>query len=1236
MENLFNFQTKIEYKINKNKKDNNENSKIKIFNEEFVKNNEPNFKMVYNGKESNLTPFLEISSNKLTSIVEIVLHQTNEITNLSGMFYGCDRLYSCSSLSKLNVENVIDISGLFRNCINILKLPDISNWNTSNVNNMSYIFSGCNSLYSLPDISKWNTSNVTDFSYMFYGCKTTPELPDISKWDTSKGIKMNNMFQGCSTLKKLPDISKWDVGSVTNMSFMFYGCQIISSLPDISIWDTKEVVNMSSMFYLCSGLNSLPDLDKWNVLNLKKYSFMFAMCKPTLNIPAFSRYSSQALNSNNSCSVPRAETQKNVNIKKTSIYSSLNPESLNNSYSKNYLCCPQCKGIPEMFIKNNEIALLTCDYCGFDENIPISDILNASSKWIGRVFYNCNIHKEKEKAFANKFCLNCNILLCKKCESNHTLIKEDEEHELEFICDLDTNFCEKHSSIITKFCQTCSTYICNICIKNEHKAHNIKTTDKNEKLNFDFLKKYYLILNQGKHEKIRILEKIEKSFGEDELDIKYQLLQFFKKDLKDIEDFKKLGKIIYFSSKKIKPGNYKEKIIDNYISLFNYIISLSNDENIKIFRKLVQEKIDEFKIISKDLSKTEKNFLDENITKIFEPIQQNVSDFQKKKTFIENNIDYSRILKKHIIIEKNKNFDNYIDKEEILNDFKEFSYGIKTNNSDVILSLLGKCVENNGTEVYITKKASEDYKNLELASTQSLFSLGTQKKYELHFNFNEKENEELLNSPEKQEMFINIYKPLITKELNIDEKNLILKDFHRGCVGVSCSQVESSENSDLAIQNLQGKFNIEKINEKPLLEALQISSNILDPEGNRSSGWGVNETRGGEAYIPPLNDWKGYGLKVSGLYDNGNNNWLNYNNNKGEFAIAYMGINNFLGETDKMISNLNDYSQSIKKLIKNRLYRGDDNCRNKGAFSFLFDYKKCGDGVCLFQNPEYAENSAGIINVCGYQIKVILMCRVNPKKIRQPVNFRDCWILNPTPDEIRPYRILIKIIPDSPLTDGSFLTVSMTPVDYVSKLFKSKDYSFYKFKNDEKYKKYAKLDNKQDLDDEKFAIKIYTANGFYRDINCYLRDKDKIEKSNIQLSMPIDHIKSFIFCLQEALRKNKNVKDGTIVYRGIKKIKLANNIGIGSKFYFREFISTSIDEKVGRDFIRDEGTLFKIKIKNNKRRNYCYYVGKISAFPNESEILISSFCYYVVTEIKRIEGGIDLVNLDCLGFLLDE
>ena len=88
-------------------------------------------------------------------------------------------------------------------------------------------------------------------------------------------------------------------------------------------------------------------------------------------------------------------------------------------------------------------------------------------------------------------------------------------------------------------------------------------------------------------------------------------------------------------------------------------------------------------------------------------------------------------------------------------------------------------------------------------------------------------------------------------------------------------------------------------------------------------------------------------------------------------------------------------------MISSKLYQNElDLKKNKTS--------TCGEGVCLFQNPEYAENCAGIINLYGYNIKIILMCRVNPKKIRQPENFKDCWILNPTPEEIRPYRILMK------------------------------------------------------------------------------------------------------------------------------------------------------------------------------------------------------------------------------------
>ena len=81
-----------------------------------------------------------------------------------------------------------------------------------------------------------------------------------------------------------------------------------------------------------------------------------------------------------------------------------------------------------------------------------------------------------------------------------------------------------------------------------------------------------------------------------------------------------------------------------------------------------------------------------------------------------------------------------------------------------------------------------------------------------------------------------------------------------------------------------------------------------------------------------------------------------------------------------------------------------------------FSKGKCGDGICVFQNLQDAENFAGIIDINQkMRIKIVFMCRVNTNKVRQPKNYSKFWIVNPTPDEIRPYRILIKKIPISSL-----------------------------------------------------------------------------------------------------------------------------------------------------------------------------------------------------------------------------
>ena len=63
------------------------------------------------------------------------------------------------------------------------------------------------------------------------------------------------------------------------------------------------------------------------------------------------------------------------------------------------------------------------------------------------------------------------------------------------------------------------------------------------------------------------------------------------------------------------------------------------------------------------------------------------------------------------------------------------------------------------------------------------------------------------------------------------------------------------------------------------------------------------------------------------------------------------------------------------------------------------------------------------------------------KKIRQPEIFKDCWILNPTTEEIRPYRILIKTIPPYK-EENNCINVAKFPVDYIISAIKSNDFSF--------------------------------------------------------------------------------------------------------------------------------------------------------------------------------------------------
>ena len=183
----------IIYNIDKNK------DKIRLFGEDFVKDNKDNCYILIDGQKNELCGLYKLNDiQKNKNTLEIKLIETKTITDMSSMFQECNSLFSIPDISNWNTINVTRMSFMFDNCSSLTSLPDISNWNTTNVTTMSFMFNNCSSLTSLPDISNWNTTNVTDMSSMFKNCSSLTSLPDISKWIINDELDKNSMFDGCN------------------------------------------------------------------------------------------------------------------------------------------------------------------------------------------------------------------------------------------------------------------------------------------------------------------------------------------------------------------------------------------------------------------------------------------------------------------------------------------------------------------------------------------------------------------------------------------------------------------------------------------------------------------------------------------------------------------------------------------------------------------------------------------------------------------------------------------------------------------------------------------------------------------------------------------------------------------------------------------------------------------------------------------------------------------------------
>ena len=288
-------------------------------------------------------------------------------TSCCKWFFGCTDLTTIEGIEYLNTENVTEMSGMFCGC-KALTMLDVSKFDTKNVQSMSSMFWGCHALTTL-DISNFDTQNVTEMSGMFDGCSALTTIYASDKFVTTACKYDYNMFKGCTNLVGAVPYDEYKIGKemanyttgyftdiaskiaesyavfdkatntltfkhdtkkpygafalnegdnapnwykpdedgfntniikkvILDASFAnarptscyewFYGCTHLTTIEGIEYLNTENVTNMSWMFSDCSALTTL-DVSNFDTKNVTDMIGMFSGCRAltTLDVSNF-------------------------------------------------------------------------------------------------------------------------------------------------------------------------------------------------------------------------------------------------------------------------------------------------------------------------------------------------------------------------------------------------------------------------------------------------------------------------------------------------------------------------------------------------------------------------------------------------------------------------------------------------------------------------------------------------------------------------------------------------------------------------------------------------------------------------------------------------------------------------------------------------------------------------------------------------------------------------------------
>ena len=252
--------------------------------------------------------------------------------------------------------------------------------------------------------------------------------------------------------------------------------------------------------------------------------------------------------------------------------------------------------------------------------------------------------------------------------------------------------------------------------------------------------------------------------------IYHKLKRFEKKELKYLR--KQLNQM-----KEEKKNHLKKLEEEKLKKLEEEKLKILEEEKLKILEEEKLQKLEEEKkrflkkLEEEDKIKNEKR-KKEILQKQFESRTNTKSDSRRKdKTeVIQDMCVLSDITKKEIIEEKKNNPEKFIKTEDALECTNKKS-------SLFVMGLLAKHLEDTGITTAIEKDIDNSEESIRASETVIQFIMNgmiEKKKFDLHFDFGPKRNNELLNNKTEQEKFHTKLRKNISKEYNIPEDQIIL------------------------------------------------------------------------------------------------------------------------------------------------------------------------------------------------------------------------------------------------------------------------------------------------------------------------------------------------------------------------------------------------------------------------------------------------------------------------------